>query len=94
MTEPDENSDDLQSLLNRGVAGDRTAHVEVLARASGRLLALTRMMLQDYPRVHRWEQTDDVFQQATLRLYSSLEDVKPELHVSFCGSQQPRFDGR
>lgn len=35
-------------------------------------------MLQHYPRVHRWEQTDDVFQQATLRLYSSLEDVKPE----------------
>ena len=83
MTIPLEKSHDLQLLLSRGIVGDVAAYDEVLARASKRLLALTRKMLRNYPHVHRWEQTDDVFQQATLRLYRSLEDVKPESTASF-----------
>ena len=34
-------------------------------------------MLRDYPRVGRWEQTDDVLQNALLRLWRALEDVRP-----------------
>jgi RNA polymerase sigma-70 factor (ECF subfamily) len=34
-------------------------------------------MLRDFPRVHRWEQTDDVLQGAALRLLRTLTDVQP-----------------
>ena len=33
-----------------------------------RLTRLTHNMLKDYPGVHRWEETDDILQNATLRL--------------------------
>jgi RNA polymerase sigma factor (sigma-70 family) len=35
-------------------------------------------MLRRYPHVHRWEETDDVFVEATTRLHRSLADVLPE----------------
>lgn len=35
-------------------------------------------MLRGYPVVRRWEQTDDVFQDAMIRLYKALVDVTPE----------------
>ena len=34
-------------------------------------------MLRGFSRVHRWEQTDDVMQNAALRLYRTLADVQP-----------------
>jgi RNA polymerase sigma-70 factor (ECF subfamily) len=34
-------------------------------------------MLRDFPEVHRWEQTDDVWQNASLRLWRALEHVQP-----------------
>jgi RNA polymerase sigma-70 factor (ECF subfamily) len=34
-------------------------------------------MLGDYPGLHRWEDTDDVLQEAMLRLCRALDDVKP-----------------
>ncbi|MBM4072317.1 MAG: sigma-70 family RNA polymerase sigma factor [Planctomycetes bacterium] len=65
-------------LLARAAAGDARAHSELLQHAAGRLLRLTRRMLRDYPRLHRWEETDDVFQTAVMRLYQSLSQVKLE----------------
>ena len=35
-------------------------------------------MLKGYPRLGRWEQTDDVLQLALVRLHNSLADVQPE----------------
>jgi RNA polymerase sigma-70 factor (ECF subfamily) len=40
------------------------------------LLRLTRKMLRNFPEVRRWEQTDDVWQNASLRLWRSLEQVQ------------------
>ena len=42
---------------------------------SDRLLRLTRRILRDFPGVARWEQTDDVFQNAAMRLYQALAEV-------------------
>ena len=53
--------------------------------ASTRLQKLTRRMLRDYPRLRRWEQTDDVFQTAALKLHRSLSEVKPESVRQFFG---------
>jgi RNA polymerase sigma-70 factor (ECF subfamily) len=72
-----------QHLLRRAVAGDEVA-VDALLRHSGeRLTHLTRRMLGDYQRVRRWADTDDVLQNALLRLLSALRDVKPKTPRDF-----------
>lgn len=77
MPEHSENTLRIQGLIDRLQAGDETAREQLIQVACDRLVRLTRKMLHEYPRVHRWEQTDDVFQNATMRLYRSLEEVTP-----------------
>lgn len=72
----------LQALLDRG---DDQAYAELLALAASRLQKLARKMLWDFPRLRRWEQTDDVFQTAALRLHRSLSEVRPESVKEFLG---------
>jgi RNA polymerase sigma factor (sigma-70 family) len=67
-----------QRLLDGWSAGDESARTELLERAAKRLLQLTRRMFRNYPQLRRWEETDDVFQNALLRLYRSLGDVRPD----------------
>jgi RNA polymerase sigma-70 factor (ECF subfamily) len=57
--------------------GDAAAQEEILRHIGGRLQCLTRKLLADYPGVRRWEQTDDVLQNATLRLLRALREVRP-----------------
>lgn len=45
---------------------------------SERLYLLARRMLSRYPRVRRWNDTDDVFQAAAMRLHRALADTQPE----------------
>jgi len=68
----------LQTWIDRLRAGDDSARAELVNSACERLRLITRKMLRRYPRVKRWEQTDDVFQNASLRLYRTLEQVAPE----------------
>jgi RNA polymerase sigma-70 factor (ECF subfamily) len=67
----------LQQCLERHARGDATAREQLLHAACDRLLRLTRKMLRDFPEVRRWEQTDDVWQNASLRLWRALEQVQP-----------------
>jgi RNA polymerase sigma factor (sigma-70 family) len=76
---------EMQQLLEGWAAGDVAARDRLLDRAGQRLLALTRRMLRGYPHLRRWEQTDDVFQSAVLRLYRSLGDVRPDSIAQFFG---------
>ncbi len=69
--------------IGRLQAGDESARDELLAESSDRLTRLTRKMLRDYPRVRRWEQTDDVLQNATMRLCRALKDVQPATVADF-----------
>lgn len=77
MREPSSVTADLQQCLNRLRTGDDAARTRMLEYANDRLTRLTRKMLRDNPRVKRWEQTEDVFQNAALRLYRALADVQP-----------------
>ena len=72
----------LQALLDEG---DEAAYGELLSIASVRLHKLARKILRDFPRLRRWEQTDDVFQTAALRLHQSLSEVKPDSVKQFFG---------
>ncbi len=67
----------LRSCLSRVRQGDAAALNELIVLAGKRLEALTHLMLRDYPRVRRWAQTDDVLQNALVRLCRALEQVNP-----------------
>lgn len=67
----------LQALLGAANSGDDRAYKELLNHACDRLLKLTRKMLRGYPDLRRWTQTDDVCQNAVLRLHRALSEVKP-----------------
>jgi hypothetical protein len=67
-----EYSTQIQRCIDRLRAGDASARDELLARASARLTRLTRKMLGDFPGVHRWEETDDVLQNAVVRFCRAL----------------------
>jgi RNA polymerase sigma factor (sigma-70 family) len=76
---------EFQRLLDGWAAGNEASRDRLLERAAQRLMNLTRRMLRSYPRLRRWEQTDDVFQTAVLRLYRSLGDVQPGSVREFFG---------
>ena len=84
MTQPSGNTTYLQALLDRA-APDERAYDELIAHAWQRLLRLTRKMLRNYPQLRRWEQTDDVFQTAALRLHRALAEVRPATVRDFFG---------
>jgi len=55
---------------------------ELLNHSYSALLRLTRHMFHGFPGLMRWEQTDDIFQNAMIRLHRALADVeiKSEKH--------------
>lgn len=59
-------------------AGDDTARCRIIELCSDRLRLLAHRMLNKFPAVRRWEDTDDVFQNAALRLYRCLGEVSIE----------------
>jgi RNA polymerase sigma-70 factor (ECF subfamily) len=74
---------EIQGWLDRLQAGDEAARKELINCACHRLERLTRKMLHDWSRVHRWEETCDVMQNASLRLFRSLAEVKPATALDF-----------
>ena len=64
--------------LGRLRGGDVSARGMLIEHSCERLRMLTRRMLNDYSRVRRWEATDDVLQNAMLRLHRALSEVHPE----------------
>ena len=67
----------LQHLVDRLQRGDAAARQELLTSAGDGLLRLTRRMFRGEHRLKRWEQTEDVCQNANLRLYLALAEIKP-----------------
>jgi RNA polymerase sigma-70 factor (ECF subfamily) len=75
----------LQRCLDRLRAGDEAARAELLEAACERLTRLARKMLRADGRLRRWEDTGDVVQNASLRLYRALEETRPESPREFFG---------
>jgi RNA polymerase sigma-70 factor (ECF subfamily) len=73
----------IQGWIDRLQSGDDSARTELLNCACARMLRLTRKMLRDFPRVKRWEQTDDVLQNASMRLYRTLAEIQPRNATEF-----------
>ena len=58
-------------------AGKADAREKLLTTACRRLERLTRKMLRSFPRLRAMEETDDVFQNAAIRLHKTLETYTP-----------------
>lgn len=67
----------LQDCLDRLRAGDPRAQSDLIEAACERLRRLARSMLGDYRRLKRWEDTDDVLQNAVVRLGRALTAGPP-----------------
>jgi RNA polymerase sigma factor (sigma-70 family) len=81
----DDNTAQLQRWLNMLQGGDDDAREALIRHSCERLRRLTRKMLRWYPRLQRWEQTDDVLQSVLLRLHRSLSEIKPKSVPEFLG---------
>jgi RNA polymerase sigma-70 factor (ECF subfamily) len=67
----------IQDWIDRIRRGDDSARAALLSCANERLGRLARKMLKGYPGVARWEQPDDVLQNALIRLDRALKAVTP-----------------
>lgn len=77
-TEPDlTHATAVADCLARLAAGDLAARDRILELCSARLRVLASRMLDRFPKVRRWDETDDVFQNAALRLHRALAEVRP-----------------
>ena len=77
----------LQGWLDRLAGDDDAAQEEavgaLIAHSMDRLTQLAQRMLRRNPRLARWEQTDDVMQNAMVRLHRALHAIHPESPEQF-----------
>ncbi|HET6880802.1 MAG TPA: sigma-70 family RNA polymerase sigma factor [Pirellulales bacterium] len=73
----------LQGLLDRWAKGDDTAIDEIIAHSQDRLRRMAHRMLAEKPLVGRWTQTNDVLQNALIRLHRALKKIKPDAKAAF-----------
>ena len=76
---------ELQEVLDAAIQGDSDAFGGLVTRFESRFRSLVKKMLFCYPGVHRWEDTDDVYQAAVIRLHQSLSGARPESVRAFVG---------
>ncbi len=78
MFEPTFDTAYLGACVDRWRDGDLAGRDALVRAAASRLEPLVRKMLRKFPNVRRWEQTDDVLQNALVRLLRSLENMRPK----------------
>jgi len=67
----------IQRSLERLRQGEASARDTLLVAAINRMHDMAHRMVRGFPTVRRWEDTDDVVQQAALRLHRALHAVVP-----------------
>ena len=68
-----ESLDNYVAHIELAARGDSAARDRLIELSAERLRLLARKMLQQFPQVRRWEETDDVWQNASLRLWKALK---------------------
>lgn len=68
----------LAGCLERLAKGDDSARVEILEVCNDRLRELSSRLLGKFAKVRRWDNTDDVAQNAAMRLYRALAETVPD----------------
>lgn len=75
----------IQGWLDRFIAGDEKAKAELIRVAKSRLIVLTRQLLRGFPDVRDHDDTTGIFNEAYLRLHTSIDEVKPTTVRQFFG---------
>lgn len=75
----------LEDCLKRLAAGDLTAREDLIAIACDRMRRIAHRMLRTFPTVSRWDETDDVVQNAAMRLYRAITQIQPRDTRGFTG---------
>ncbi len=75
----------LNVLLSQWRGGDDQALDEILIQSQDRLRRMASRRLSNFPAAGRWHQTDDVLQNALIRLNRSLKEVQPKNKRQFHG---------
>jgi RNA polymerase sigma-70 factor (ECF subfamily) len=73
----------IQGWIDRLQTGEESARSALLASANDRLTRLARKMIRGYPGVARWEQAEDVLQNALIRLDRALQASTPPTALDF-----------
>lgn len=73
----------VQRLLDMLKSGDGDASRRLLDVSMDRLRTLSRKILADIPGVKRWEETDDLLQNASVRLWKALERSHPPTTLDY-----------
>ncbi len=73
----------VQRLLDMLHAGDPNAPQQLLDVSTQRLRHLSRKILSDIPGVKRWEDTDDLLQNGSIRLWKALEKHHPPTTLDY-----------
>lgn len=77
MTSPPDDERQVLRTLERLGRGDSAAREELIAWACERMRDIAHRMLRTFPTVRRWDETDDVVQNAALRLDRALRHTVP-----------------
>jgi RNA polymerase sigma-70 factor (ECF subfamily) len=80
-----DSSSELQLWIERLKAGDPSARDMLLQCAQERLRKLVWKMRKGFAGVNRWEDVDDVLQEATVKLWKALKEVLPGSVKEFIG---------
>lgn len=77
-TQADTIMDRLACCLERLAAGEKSARDEILGICDQRMRVLSHRLLGKFARVRRWDNTDDVAQNAAIRLHRALGNTVPD----------------
>lgn len=75
----------LQACIERLAAGELQAREDLIAFSCDRMQAMARRMLRRFPNVRRWDETGDIVQNASIRLYRALGNMTPRDAKGFLG---------
>jgi RNA polymerase sigma-70 factor (ECF subfamily) len=90
VADRDEQTVVLQRLLDRIKVGDEAARDLLFEHACERLRRLVRLQLRRFPRVKRWDQTDDVLNNVMMRMVEAMRGMSlgtPREFFALCGTQ-------
>lgn len=83
MAETEQETVRLHAWIDRLQQGDAEARNELIRGVARRLEKMARRMLRTFPGVRPWVETDDILQNALVRLMRALEEVKPPTTRAF-----------
>ena len=82
---PDGDEAILGSCLDRLSAGEPGARDDLIARACRRMRGIAHRMLRRFPSVRRWDDTDDIVQNAAMKLIRAIDAIGPRTPRDFIG---------